>query len=99
MKTKSAIFLTFLFLSLLTVPSILKLAEYDVEISSTLDLSEEEENKNEELEKEVELIYTYLEENNQNNFYFLSRKNQIVKHKNYRIYFFSKKTPPPELIF
>lgn len=80
------------------MPTVLVLTKSNIEITSVIDLSEEEENKNEELEKDVEINISIVKENKFLAIFTLKSSILTRSFKNYQRDVSSKKNPPPEFI-
>lgn len=97
-RTKLAIFFSIVFLSLVTVPTILMVVDSSIDVSVFYDISEEEEEKESEKNKELEVfvvdIASELEGIN-------SDYNQLAlgyKYKTYPKPHLNLISPPPEFI-
>lgn len=98
LKTQSAFFLSLLFLFLITIPTIIVVTESNVEVASVIDLSEDEENKNEELEKDIELNLPIVKEKKLIAVFTSKKSIQTQNFINCQGDISNKKNPPPEFI-
>ena len=97
MKAKIALFLTFVFIGIISYPTIVSFSEEKQEISSLFDNSNEEEKKSEKSEKKIELELKKTDsfKGINNSSLRNSKHNAIVK--NYFLELSKINTPPPEL--
>lgn len=96
MKAKLAILLSFLFISLLITPVISSLIDNNQEITSLHD-SKDEENKNEELEKDIEIELRTFSKNTLLEIFYEDDKDVTSFNDSYYLELTKKNTPPPEL--
>ncbi len=98
MKIKIAFLLSLIILSLISYPTIISIVDNGQEISSLVDNNTEEENKNEELEKDIELELKRIEN------YSALEQSFLKNDPSKSTYFYTleipkKNTPPPEFFF
>ncbi len=97
MKVKIAFFLSLVFLSLISCPTLLTLVDDNKEITSLVDNTEEE-NKNEELEKDIEFELKSTSFISFSDLFSIEKQSTKVTVLNYVLELSKKNTPPPEFV-
>ena len=97
-KNILSIFFSIVFISLITAPTILVIIDDSIDISLIYDISEEEEEKGSEKNKELEVFV--VESHPELNDFTLSKNKAFIEHafKNYPKPHLNLISPPPEFI-